>query len=184
MISSKTSSSSPPWRPPGAVPTRPWPAVAVAVLVGVGRKEGEMVMCGAQRATNPHFVSFRLYRYQWFQCWNKMIPISWYQATWVQLIPLDSSVIHLPSAMAIDAWAYGVLAAFIFMVVCRLARRMGFSVPDLEGKKHQGSDVEWYGYGNFNVYIIVIHHHISLCIYIYYINIMGYDGIQKLWCTL
>ena len=26
--------------------------------------------------------------------------------------------------MAIDAWAYGVLAAFIFMVVCPLAPRM------------------------------------------------------------
>ena len=71
-------------------------------------------------------------------------------------------------AMAIDAWAYGVLAAFIFMVVCPLAPRMA-RVGWCQIWKHiKGSDME-----NGNImscidymYTVYTYIYIDICNYI------------------
>ena len=59
--------------------------------------------------------------------------------------------------MAVDAWAYGVLAAFVFMVVCGLAMEDGVRLSDL-GLFLNTKEVIWiYNINIIYIYIYIIY---------------------------
>ena len=147
MTSSKTSSSSPPWRPPGAVPPRPSAGARDVPSMRLTKAKWcatHWAQKGLNKSTVHHLSVIELYEFYRYPFHHPSVihQPSDHHPQWKKLIsPRDRSPHRKrrpgpdPPVTMVDGWAYGVLAAFVFMVLCGLAMEDGVRLSFLNTKE-------------------------------------------------